>query len=71
MLSDLSQMTQDELVKPGFEFRFGKLFNLESEGKQVCSSELKGVQITVILKTATCNICTDAAQISFLRKSIL
>lgn len=33
MLSDLSQMTQEEVVKPRLEFGFGKLFNLESEGK--------------------------------------
>lgn len=38
MLSSLSPKTQEELVKPGFEFRFGKLFNLESGGKWECSS---------------------------------
>lgn len=33
MLSGSSQMTQEELVEPGSDFRFDKRLNLESEGQ--------------------------------------
>lgn len=62
MLRDISQMTREELVKPGFDFRFGKLFHLEGQGETgAFISTQMGVQITVILKTATCNIHSDVA----------
>lgn len=62
MLRDVSRMTREELVKAGFDFRFGTSFHLEGQGETgAFSSTLMGVQITVILKTATCSIHSDVA----------